>query len=245
MSHDRGCSCGREKYEYSDCPNPDCAKRSFFAGRNQRGPEPIHTSKIQDGKPVASMEQKQVRRDIRFGSTKRWTHDRGLSVSFRQWKASSHCRYLHGYALQVEVEFTGELDEKNWVVDFGGLKDFKAWLDEMFDHKTVVAEDDPCMDLFTEMKDVGMIDLVVVPNVGCEAFALMCFNWLEQWLKHTLQYPRVKLERVEVREHASNSAFVERDPVDFMDRALAQRMRAGLNEGRDAIRRGVDIRGAL
>jgi bifunctional NMN adenylyltransferase/nudix hydrolase len=26
MSHDRGCPCGREKYEYQDCQKPDCFK---------------------------------------------------------------------------------------------------------------------------------------------------------------------------------------------------------------------------
>lgn len=27
MSHDRGCSCGREPYEYDDCIDPNCLKR--------------------------------------------------------------------------------------------------------------------------------------------------------------------------------------------------------------------------
>lgn len=27
MSHDRGCSCGREKGEYDDCPAKDCIKK--------------------------------------------------------------------------------------------------------------------------------------------------------------------------------------------------------------------------
>lgn len=28
MSHDRGCPCGRERYEYEDCPENDCYKKS-------------------------------------------------------------------------------------------------------------------------------------------------------------------------------------------------------------------------
>lgn len=28
MSHDRGCYCGREKYEYDDCPDATCDRRS-------------------------------------------------------------------------------------------------------------------------------------------------------------------------------------------------------------------------
>ena len=27
MSHDRGCFCGREKYEYDDCENPKCSNK--------------------------------------------------------------------------------------------------------------------------------------------------------------------------------------------------------------------------
>lgn len=27
MSHDRGCHCGREPYEYIDCVKPDCVKK--------------------------------------------------------------------------------------------------------------------------------------------------------------------------------------------------------------------------
>lgn len=28
MSHDRGCPCGREKYEYDDCENPKCMQKA-------------------------------------------------------------------------------------------------------------------------------------------------------------------------------------------------------------------------
>ena len=31
MSHDRGCYCGRERWEYGDCSNPDCHKKTLFS----------------------------------------------------------------------------------------------------------------------------------------------------------------------------------------------------------------------
>ena len=38
---------------------------------------------------------------------------------------------LHGYSLQFKFTFEArELDERNWVVDFGGLKPLKAWLED-------------------------------------------------------------------------------------------------------------------
>jgi 6-pyruvoyltetrahydropterin/6-carboxytetrahydropterin synthase len=77
-------------------------------------------------------------------STKTYGAEVGLSSCFRQHKAQSHCRLLHGYAMSFSFKFGAlVLDERNWVVDFGGLKGLKAILEETFDHKTIIAEDDP------------------------------------------------------------------------------------------------------
>ena len=61
----------------------------------------------------------------RFYSAKIYLHATGHSYAFRQWRADSHCNLIHGYALQFELKFGGELDERNWIVDFGGLKSLK------------------------------------------------------------------------------------------------------------------------
>ena len=54
----------------------------------------------------------------------------GFSCVFRQWKADgTHCRFLHGYGVSFKVWFQGELDERNWVWDFGGMKRAKCKLD--------------------------------------------------------------------------------------------------------------------
>ena len=36
----------------------------------------------------------------------------GYSTAFRQWRAESHCRYVHGYALRFKVWFW--LFQKKW-----------------------------------------------------------------------------------------------------------------------------------
>ena len=70
----------------------------------------------------------------RFYSGKTYSHSTGHSCAFRQWRADSHCNLIHGYALQFEFTFGGnELDDSNWIVDFGGLKPLKEWLKYMFD----------------------------------------------------------------------------------------------------------------
>lgn len=127
-----------------------------------------------------------------FESGKVYTHAQGLSCCFRQWRAAhSHCRFLHGYALQVTITFgTNRLDGCNWVVDFGGLKPVKKWLEDTFDHKTLVAKDDPMLHKIQSLAECpGMhgdenklADVIVVDHVGCEAFAKMIFDTVDHWL---------------------------------------------------------------
>ncbi len=141
-------------------------------------------------------------------STKTYGHDVGLSVAFRQWRADSHCRHIHGYALKVRLEFEAEeLDHRNWVIDFGGLKRVKAWLQDYFDHTLLVAEDDPRVDLLLGLEDMDVAKVRRVPNTGCEAFAEMIFEFVVDWLIQEDHWGRVKLKSVEVAEHGANSAI--------------------------------------
>jgi 6-pyruvoyltetrahydropterin/6-carboxytetrahydropterin synthase len=147
------------------------------------------------------------RDDIVYGSTK--AYKATVSTAFRQWRAQSHCRFIHGYDLEFEAVFeTSRLDERHWVVDFGSLKSFKGWLEDMFDHTTLVAEDDPMMPWFKEAHNNGIIDMRVVPATGCEATARLCFEQMESWLMDNGYSPRVRLVAFHVREHGNNSAYV-------------------------------------
>ena len=147
-----------------------------------------------------------------FRSAKTYGHDAGFSCAFRQHRADSHCHFVHGYALKIRVEWAAvHLDDRNWVVDFGGLKDFKQRLAEIFDHKTVVAYDDPHMDWFQQAAALGVLELVTVPKVGCEAFALMVMDLADHWThRQEALKGRVRVARVEVHEHGGNMAAAER-----------------------------------
>lgn len=148
-----------------------------------------------------------------YQSTKTYGNHIGISAAFRQWKAHSHCKLIHGYALGFKFVFEAdELDERNWVVDFGGLKSLKGILEDTFDHKVVVAEDDPHIDYFRQGHDLGVLDMVVVPAGGCEKFAEMVYDVTEQWLKDAGFAPRVRLVSVEVMEHGANSAIYTGKP---------------------------------
>ncbi len=146
-----------------------------------------------------------------YFSTKTYGHERGLSTAFRQWRADSHCRFLHGYSLGFKFTFgTHELDARNWVVDFGSLAGLKEILEDNFDHKTIVSEDDPNIEWFREGHRLGTLQLVEFPAGGCEKFAEYVFSVVEQWLKDAGYSPRCWLESVEVSEHGANSAIVRR-----------------------------------
>jgi len=143
-----------------------------------------------------------------YYSTKTYGHERGFSCAFRQWRADSHCRLIHGYALSIHLEFKAEtLDERNWVIDFGGLKAVKQRLENLFDHTTVVAKDDPMLPAFYQLEEEGLVDLRVVDNVGCEAFAELVHKNVSDWLKTTKDADRVTLSKVEIKEHGANGAI--------------------------------------
>jgi len=148
----------------------------------------------------------------KFQSTKVFD---GFSCVFRQWKAKgTHCRFLHGYGVSFKVWFEGELDERNWVWDFGGMKrakgtiddmNPKAWMDYMFDHTTIIAEDDPYLEGWKVMDQRGLIQLRVIPHVGAERFAEFIFNKLNDFIKVETD-GRVRITKVEFMENNKNSA---------------------------------------
>ena len=139
----------------------------------------------------------------------------GYSTVFRQWGSKhSHCKFLHGYALKFKVTFEGELDNLNWVCDFGCFKNngIKDHLSYMFDHTTIIAENDPFLIKFKELEKKGVIQLRILKSVGCEKFAQLIHNTLSEMLhvnKHNSLNPTVKLKSVEVFEHGANSAIYE------------------------------------
>ena len=148
----------------------------------------------------------------------------GFSTVFRQWKAKdTHCRFLHGYGISFKVWFEGELDHRNWVWDFGGMKRAKTkidgkspkeWMDYMFDHTVIIAEDDPLLPelkMFDNLPNLGNnnkggIQLRVIPATGAEKFAEYIYNKLNNFVLIETNN-RVKVKQVEFREHGKNSAI--------------------------------------
>ena len=140
----------------------------------------------------------------------------GFSTVFRQWKAeTTHCRFVHGYGISFKVYFEGELDEHNWVWDFGGMKRAKTqidgkspkeWMDYTFDHTLIVAEDDPFKAAFIEMGEAGAAQVRIIPATGAEKFAEYIFNKINEFVK-TETDNRVRVIKVKFMEHGKNAAY--------------------------------------
>ena len=142
-----------------------------------------------------------------YRSTKTYGNERGLSCCFRQHRAHSHCNLLHGYSLGFRFTFeAAELDERNWVYDFGDCKWIKEYLQDNFDHKLVVAKDDRALEGIKELHNGGVADVIVLDNVGCEKFAEMVYNHVAPKIQEETK-GRVSLFRVECFEHGANSAI--------------------------------------
>ena len=137
------------------------------------------------------------------------------STAFRQWRAEhSHCKYLHGYQLKAKLWFgCKELDEKNWAVDFGGLKVLKSKLQNVFDHTTTVAKDDPELEVFKDLDKKGIIQLRVFENgVGIERCAEVVYEIAQEHIDN-LTGGRCWVDKVEVFEHEENSAVYTANKV--------------------------------
>jgi len=140
----------------------------------------------------------------------------GYSTVFRQWKAKeTHCRFLHGYGISFKLWFEGELDERNWVWDFGGMKRAKgtidgmspkAWMDYTFDHTFIVAEDDPFLESFSKMGEHGVAQIRVIPATGAERFAQFVYDKVNPFIQEETN-GRVSIVKVEFREHDKNNAI--------------------------------------
>ena len=154
------------------------------------------------------------------------------SVAIRQWKAQhSHCQLLHGYALEFKVWFASttlveeetvvdgkrvhsQLDDMNWIVDFGGFKDapkgngLKSWMDDMFDHTMLIEKDDPYADVLKGMEQLGIAKVHLMDRMGAESLAKLVFDKFNEVLSKT-DGGRCRVVKVECNENKKNSAIYQ------------------------------------
>lgn len=146
---------------------------------------------------------------MKYISTK--TYNQIAPVAYRQWRSDSHCSDIHGYSLSFHFEFEADtLDARNWVTDFGGLRPLKDKLEEWFDHKLLVAQDDPHREVLLNLGKLGIAKITEVEKTGCEGIADFLYEYVNTiFLPNcgTEEAKRVWCSKVEVRETPSNMAM--------------------------------------
>ena len=112
------------------------------------------------------------------------------------------------------MTFAGELDDRNWVCDFGCFSEngVKQRLSYLFDHTTIIAHDDPERERFFDLEKQGLIQLRMVNAVGAECFArLVCEEINRLLVNDEAHAGRVKAVVVECMENEKNSAIYSMD----------------------------------
>jgi 6-pyruvoyltetrahydropterin/6-carboxytetrahydropterin synthase len=104
-------------------------------------------------------------------------------------------------------------------MDFSGLKQVKAWLDDMFDHTCLINADDPELELFQQLDERNIIQLRVLPNVSMEATAKYVAEHVGKMLAEETD-GRVFIQAIECRENEKNSGWYY--PEGHTDQVLAQ-----------------------
>lgn len=132
-------------------------------------------------------------------------------VAYRQWRADSHCRFLHGYALSFHLEFECDtLDARNWCMDFGGLRPLKEKLEDWFDHTLLLALDDPQYAEIKRLGELGLAKITEVEKTGCEGISDFIYKYINGvFLPQcgAAEAERVWCSMVQVRETDANMAM--------------------------------------
>jgi len=157
----------------------------------------------------------------KYVSTKEYKD--AFPVAYRQWRDDGKCSIVHGYALTIKFWFeTDDLNVKNWAMDFGGLRPLKEKLEEWFDHRLLVAIDDPHKELFVAMHNAGIAKITEVEKTGCEGLSDFLYEYVNTILLPSygqVEADRLWCCRIEVRETQSNTAsrYGHREWNEFKD----------------------------
>ena len=130
-----------------------------------------------------------------------------ICVAHRNHKAKSHCSFVHGYARTVELTFEGELDENGWVLDYGNLKNIRHFLNEQWDHRLLLSDDDPLLEDFKALEKKGAVYLNIMDSTKghsptIEGSCKFVADFVKEELKK--QAPNVRLIKVEIWEKTDN-----------------------------------------
>lgn len=133
------------------------------------------------------------------------TYD-NLKAAHRQWRHKGHCHFVHGENWRLDITFgADQLDDQQFVYDFGGLRPLRAKFEHIFDHTLLIDEDDPERTFFEDMHVKGLADVRFIPSAGAEGLSKWIFEIADTYIREATQN-RVRCVSVVVFEDSKNSA---------------------------------------
>lgn len=148
-----------------------------------------------------------------FTSTKSYYN---FPCAHRQYRHDGNCHLIHGYSRSFHFVFgIKTFTKEGFAVDYGDLDELKAHLDYMYDHTLVLDENDPHMDKFLELQELGVCMIRTQPlGPGMEGTAQYLCMWADKYLREK-SGGRAWVISVEARENDKNSSIYTNPNAGF------------------------------
>ena len=180
-----------------ECDSYEAKKKELTAPLGRRElrdptPEELDMSGTHLGQP-----QELGRSDPQHGYVVTITKKHEWDMGHRLPQHEGKCRHLHGHRYVAEIDITGivqtEGPSAGMVADFSDLKEIlKATVDEHWDHKTMLREDDEILEAIKTPRERHYLGIFTVPwTPTAENIAVALMKWLDS--RSALEITRVRI----------------------------------------------------
>ena len=135
---------------------------------------------------------------------------RDIPFAHRQFRHEGRCAFLHGHNWAIEIEFgCRQLDERGFVVVFGGLGFLKQWIDQNLDHACLFAKADPEREAL--LRDYGrLFKPLIIDSVSTEGIAKFLFETFDPMVRREFG-DRAWIRQLILHEDTKNTARYQPD----------------------------------
>ena len=135
-------------------------------------------------------------------------HD--FSTGHRVYQHESKCAHLHGHNYRIHFYCEApQLDSVGRVIDFSDIKTYLCnWLEDEWDHRLLLAYDDPLLEDFKQLHEKGGVNLNVMPEgygPGIEDSCKYIYDKITPMIA-LKTFGRAWIENIRIYEHENNWA---------------------------------------
>lgn len=142
---------------------------------------------------------------IKYGVTKCFGFEASHKLNLDY---TSPCAKFHGHSYNVEVSIESvQLDQNGMVMDFSELKPIKQWVDENWDHATIMAKSDPDVEKYINDKNFKLY-LSDTMNITAEQMCLELLGVIETHIQNSGKkfHEHITGIKIAIWETANNKA---------------------------------------